>query len=177
MNHDFLVVRKLLGYNYFLVCGCIWITQIKWIHIIFMFLFHLLRCSDFWLSGILSKWRHIVISIVEPWFFMFKVTWELFSCMWMFMNYWKSLVSHNFDILNKIIKAFQFSVEWKFLLMEFHLIFHHRTMIFLFLQNYLQITFMYVDVYESLKESGFLQFLCAESIYQGVLTFGWLKVI
>jgi len=65
--------------------------------------------------------------IIEPWFFYsYKITWKLLSCMWMYTKCWNRVVSYNLNVLNPFIKTF----GWvKVLQMESHCIFHKGTMI------------------------------------------------
>jgi len=85
-----------------------------------------------------SKWHLTAFFIVEPQFFWsYKVTWKSFSYMQMYINYWKRLVSNNFDVLNLIFKAVWLLIECEFFIVESHCIFHSRTIIFLLLQSYL----------------------------------------
>jgi len=49
-------------------------------------------------------------------------------------------------------------------------------MIFLIIQSYLEIIFMYVDVHELVKEHGFLQLWCDKYSYEYDLSFGWAVV-
>jgi len=48
-------------------------------------------------------------------------------------------------------------------------------MIFLFLQSYLEIISIYVEIYELLKESGFLLFWCAKYNFHTIWDFGWVS--
>jgi len=65
------------------------------------------------------------------------------------------MVYYDFDVLNLVIKAFWLLVEWKFFIMVSHCTFQ---MIFLLLESYLESIFLYVGVYEILKQNGLLQF-------------------
>jgi len=92
--------------------SCMWMymnTERKWSPTILMWWIHLSRCCNFWLCGSSLKWSLTVFFIMEPWFcWLFKVSWKILSCMWMYMN-WKIVVFYNFDVLNpkiKIILAF-----------------------------------------------------------------------
>jgi len=50
-------------------------------------------------------------------------------------------------------------------------------MILLLLQSYMWISFLYVSVYESLKEGGSKQLWCAESNCNIIFAFGWVECL
>jgi len=78
------------------------------------------------------------------------------------------VVSYIFDVMNPFMKVFWLLVEQKFVKMDTHCFFFNVES-FLVLQSYLEISFIYVDVYELLKEIGFQPFWCAESISKAFL--------
>jgi len=125
----------------------------------FMCWINLSRCSDFWLSGSSSKWRHCNVHSETMIYLLLEATWKLFSCMWMYIKYWKIALPYNLDVLNAFIKVFWLLVEWKLTKMESHYIIHSGNMIFLLLWSYLESCRCICLIP---KESGFLQFWHAE---------------
>jgi len=132
----------------------------------------LIQAFWLWLSGSFCSCILSVFVIVQSLFYFLKITWNLFSCEWLYINYWKSVVTLSFDMLNSMNKSSWFC--WVELL-------HNTFCLFLIMQPWLYTCYkftctllMRVLLYKLLKKSCLPPFLCAESNYQSILVcFEW----
>jgi len=62
-----------------------------------------------------------------------------------FLKYLNKLASYSFDLVNSIIKAFLFLVEWKFARMKIHYSFHSVIINISFLESCLEVIY-FLDV-------------------------------
>jgi len=74
-----------------------------------------------------NEWKfHSAISIL----LLLESYWKLFSCEWLYTNYWKWVASHIFDVQNSLLNALWLLAEWKFFIVESICMLHSATIFY-----------------------------------------------